>query len=947
MIVFGGNGPINETWQLAMVASPGNIGTWSQIFPGGPPSPRRQMSAILDPVRRRMVMFGGISDSPRNDVWSLSLAGPPTWTQLTPTGPYPLPRRGHGAVYDPVRDRMIVFGGLSTSGHALNDVWSLSLSGSPTWTELSPSGLRPAERAGCALIYDPVRDRLVLFAGGDLHPGGDFNDVWQLSLTGPPAWTRLSPSGTAPEERSWTSAIYDPVRDRMVIFGGVGYYTDPYYGGLSYDNMADVQSLDLAGGTSWQQLSPTGVGPGPRYSTSIVHDRMGDRLVDFGGLYSQGPSCYCTNPTHPVDGAVGATYFLNWGSPTSTIDVAPTTLEYGPVTIDLSATRAVTVTNFRSASLTVSNVATTDPAVTVSPTAFTLAPGESRIVAVQWSPTSPGTLATTVVVTSDDSVHPTQTISLNGTAVETVPGLVVPDELQLGTAYVDMTTTQTMVVTNVGSASRTVSNIASADPTLSASPTAFTLAHGQSQSVTLQWAPTSPGPLAATFEVASNDPDAPTQTIDVGGTAALAPASAVTPESFSVTLQQNQTTTRTLRIDNTGAGTLDFNATEIAAAPNTPSVATATGGRAGDRLGPLAAGGPDVFGYTYRDSDEPGGPPFSWIDIRSMGTQILAAGDNLNAGFFPIGFSFPFFGNQFTMFRMSTNGWISFTNSTSASAANVALPNAAGGVPENLLAVFWDDLDFAGTPRAWYHTNGSRLVVQYQDVRRVGEPGSSNTFEVVLTPDGSILYQYDTMSSFVGSATVGIQNATRDDALQVSFNQNYVHNGLAIRFTHPADFLKVSPLSGSVGPGGHVDLTLTFNSTGLAEGDYPATVQIQSNDPNTPTRDIPCLLTVATPVGVPKQVVERFGLRLAGANPSAGGMRLELAVPKPSMVVVRVFDVHGALVRELARHEFVAGVHPVAWDGADAEGRPARSGVYFVQASGPDGGLNQRVVLLR
>jgi len=98
---------------------------------------------------------------------------------------------------------------------------------------------------------------------------------------------------------------------------------------------------------------------------------------------------------------------------------------------------------------------------------------------------------------------------------------------------------------------------------------------------------------------------------------------------------------------------------------------------------------------------------------------------------------------------------------------------------------------------------------------------------------------------------------------------------------------------------------------------------------------------------VPEKTVERFGLRLAGANPSAGGTRLELAVPRLSTVVVRVFDVHGALVRELARREFVVGIHPVAWDGADANGHPARSGVYFVQATGPDGALNQRVVLMR
>jgi hypothetical protein len=725
----------------------------------------------------------------------------------------------------------------------------------------------------------------------------------------------------------------------MVIYGGSKAYFNSW-SGLQIANLADVQSLDLAGGTSWQVLAPTGGSPSGRFNHSIIYDRAGDRMVHHGGTSMS----VSLDETYYDD-----THFLNWGSPATGIDVAPMALDYGSVTIDLTAARAVTVTNFGSSSLTVSNIASANPAVTVSPTAFTLAPKESRIVAVQWTPTSTGPLATSVVVTSNDPVTPTRTIPVQGTGVETVPGLVVPDLLYFGHVYVDSTAIQTMVVTNVGVASRTVSNIASANPAVTASPTAFTLAHGESRSVTVQWTPTSPGSAGATLVVTSNDPDAPTQVIGISGEAASAPVCAVSPESFHVTLERNQTTTRTLRIDNTGAGTLDFIATEVAAAPGAPAFAAAFGGRAGAiQPGPLRAGGPDPFGYTYQDSDEPGGPPFSWIDIRPVGTQILAAGDDMNAGYFPIGFSFPFYGQLFTMFRVCTNGWISFTNSTRSTAANVALPNATSPVPENLLAVFWDDLDFAGTPRAWYHTNGSRLVVQYQDVQRVGEPGPTNTFEVVLTPDGSILYQYDTMSSFLGSATIGIQNATRDQALQVNFNALYVHNGLAIRFAHPpVDFMKVSPASGSVGPGGHVDLTLAFDSTALPDGDYPTTVRIQSNDPAVPTRDIPSLLTVATPVGVPEMTVERFGLRLAGPNPSAAAPRLELAVPKPSMVVVRVFDVHGALVRELARGEFVAGIHPVAWDGTDAHGQPARAGVYFVQASGPEGGLNKRVVLLR
>ena len=200
-------------------------GVWSLYNPPGTlPNARDRHNAIYDPVRQRMIVFGGLDYSVgyANDAWALSLTGGPSWTPLEPAGAPPPGRLQAAAVYDPVRDRMIVIGGVGPGNDDLNDVWALTFSGSPTWTQLTPSGTPPTARSGFKAIYDPVRDRIVLFGGdsGTYDQPALENDVWALSLDASAAWSSIATSAPEPSPRSVYAAAYDPVRDRLVIYGG-------------------------------------------------------------------------------------------------------------------------------------------------------------------------------------------------------------------------------------------------------------------------------------------------------------------------------------------------------------------------------------------------------------------------------------------------------------------------------------------------------------------------------------------------------------------------------------------------------------------------------------------------------------------------------------------------------------------------------------------------------
>ena len=59
------------------------------------------------------MVFGGFDGfTYLGDTWALALTGAPTWTHLSPTGLSPTARYGHTAIYDSQRKSMLVYGGL-------------------------------------------------------------------------------------------------------------------------------------------------------------------------------------------------------------------------------------------------------------------------------------------------------------------------------------------------------------------------------------------------------------------------------------------------------------------------------------------------------------------------------------------------------------------------------------------------------------------------------------------------------------------------------------------------------------------------------------------------------------------------------------------------------------------------------------------------------------------
>jgi hypothetical protein len=266
VILFGGASaqgvPLNDVLTLPLAPGHG----WSQLtVVGTPPSPRYGACAIYDPARDRVLIYGGGNNAPGvryDDLWELSLSGVPTWTRRFPGGLAPSGKFFPTAILDPVRGRMVMFGGLNGSG-TLGLTWQLSLSEPMTWAPVNASD-PPSDRYAASAIYDAARDRMVVF-GGNIS-----NQVYALQFSSPPFWTLLAEGG--PMARGDASAVYDAARQRMVVFGGYNYLTYP----------SDVWAYDLAAG-GWTELHPDGPIPAGRANAAALYDPIRDRMLVVGG----------------------------------------------------------------------------------------------------------------------------------------------------------------------------------------------------------------------------------------------------------------------------------------------------------------------------------------------------------------------------------------------------------------------------------------------------------------------------------------------------------------------------------------------------------------------------------------------------------------------------------------------------------------------------------------
>ena len=129
----------------------------------------------------------------------------------------------------------------------------------------------------------------------------------------------------------------------------------------------------------------------------------------------------------------------------------------------------------------------------------------------------------------------------------------------------------------------------------------------------------------------------------------------------------------------------------------------------------------------------------------------------------PLGFTFKYFGTDYTEIYASTNGWISFYSPTNSEYINSNIPDA--GNPYGVIAPFWDDFTITNegiTDKVSYVTTGIApnrvFTIEYFSVTRYSTTDYTDFQVKLYETSNSIEFHYGTNSLSTGSASIGIEN---------------------------------------------------------------------------------------------------------------------------------------------------------------------------------------------
>ena len=205
----------------------------------------------------------------------------------------------------------------------------------------------------------------------------------------------------------------------------------------------------------------------------------------------------------------------------------------------------------------------------------------------------------------------------------------------------------------------------------------------------------------------------------------------------------------------------------------------------------------DEFGYEYMFNDE----SFEWIELDEADTLWLSDDDG---EWVELPGEFPFYDMWYDSVGISSNGWVTFINSTNDEQPYLGeiwsdyLPSGDTSeyIPSPVIAVFATD----GFPNGGGYGPGlvtfgesdDSFVITWSNWSFCCEDSSMYDMQLILFPSGDFVMQYNNVAFSVDDynwTTIGIQNEVADDGITVwsPDDEESIYSGMRLKFDHPND----------------------------------------------------------------------------------------------------------------------------------------------------------------
>jgi N-acetylneuraminic acid mutarotase len=200
---------------------------------------------VYDAESKKVILFGGWILDEDNAYHNETFAYDPalnSWEQMNPEI-MPKERSDHMMVYHPTMDRVILLGGEFDWSEPEYGTWSYDYN-TDSWSLLEEE-TKPPDRLLSAMVYVDSTDQIFLFGG--ISGGVGLNDMWVYDHAAN-TWTALTPNGDAPGGRGYHALAYDPVADKVILFGGGLTYNPGEFGNETW--VYDPQT------NAWTDMTP-------------------------------------------------------------------------------------------------------------------------------------------------------------------------------------------------------------------------------------------------------------------------------------------------------------------------------------------------------------------------------------------------------------------------------------------------------------------------------------------------------------------------------------------------------------------------------------------------------------------------------------------------------------------------------------------------------------------